>query len=140
MEKKPSEILEQALKIFGPNGENWTKGHFRKFKILDKMGNIVEKVSVLSKEQVKAECYCSLGAMDVAADPSLTLSTDLLGSPQKNKIARRKAENYLKAVISKENCHSVPGWNDNSKRTFTSVKKAFQEAIELAKKDEQNAA
>jgi hypothetical protein len=110
MENPIKRILEEALALFGPNGENWTKGSYAK----NRHGL---RVNVDSTTACK---FCAMGAiMRVNPKPFGHLS-DASAQLQKalTKLHKR-TDNFLIE------------YNDHKTTTFNDIQKVYQTAIEM---------
>lgn len=100
---KPSTVLLRALAKLGPNGEHWAQGSFAK----SADGRCV------GTRSPDATCWCASGATMVVSD---CLSASV-------------ARTYLAEAMD----NAIPRFNDDKRRRFVSIHKAFLKAIRLAK-------
>lgn len=100
---KPSTVLLRALAKLGPNGERWIQGSFAKS---------ADGRCVGTRSQ-DATCWCAAGATMAVAD---CLSSTI-------------ARGYLSFVMD----GSISHFNDDKRRRFVSIHKAFLRAIRMAK-------
>ena len=108
---KPSELRIKAKAVIA-DPKHWTQGSYAK----DAEG----QASAPAKSD--AVCWCSLGALDMVAHEEHAYD------------ARFAAIRYLTKVSVECGYNDIPGLNDNS--SHEAVMKAWDEAIKLAKEDE----
>lgn len=123
MEPSPvTELLVKALKLFGPNGEHWTRG-------------ALHRVTASGEDK-----FCAYGALSSAESgrASVTYYPSHAGS---GATTSKAAELLLSKAIGGR---SIAVWNDtrrntNSKTAFTQIKEGFCDAIKLSvAKDEED--
>ena len=107
---KPSELLTKAKAVIA-DPKHWTQGWYAK----DAEGKSV------GPRKPDAVCWCSLGALEKVAYEEGTYSI------------RLTTARYLD-MVADECYNGIPGLNDNS--SHEAVMKAWDEAIKLAKEDE----
>jgi hypothetical protein len=113
---KVSELLTQALALFGPNGEHWTKETYAR-----DMDN--NPVSPVSKEACR---WCALGAIRHCL-VDVSLRRDFMF----------KAHDFLQQGIPVRVSTRFPWeFNDLPRTTFSDVKTMYQLAIAYAEKQE----
>lgn len=115
IEIKPVHVLEAALDLISdPDG--WTKGAFAR----DNEGD-----PCLPKSE-QARCYCSFGAIRVAAGESNTLAVEAL-----QELAMDLPTEFFKHNKKEEyeTLHSVPFWQDHPTTSHTDVVNQFKKTI-----------
>lgn len=106
---KPSKLLADALKLFGPNGEKWTKGE--------------EEIELGENDKYPDGAYCSIGAMHHINTPNEDAATEILAFAIKldTKDFGEIAED---TIVNNNDCDAT---------TFKDVKRWFTNAIKIAK-------
>lgn len=107
-----ADILQRALELLGPNGENWTKGYFA----YDEYG--METMGYCDV----AKCWCAAGAIQRVINESDYDATYM------GVLSRAIFGNDWKPFTG--TC--IGDWNDAPERTWPEVKAAFERAIALA--------
>jgi len=134
-------VLHAALKRMGPDGEWWCKGTVSK----DIAPRVVRKIKSTRPQALQVLCdnlrpediafqiedvrlpagtaYCSIGAIDVTAH-----------AVHKGGSGHYEVQATALEVFEKANgiVHGIPEWNDQPRRCWFEVKRAFERAIALA--------
>lgn len=110
----PSELLTQALALFGESGERWGQGDYQ----------------VFAPSGVK---YCALGAIRGVADMRRRVLPEFFLAAENGLIDDLLTGGISTLVVRDR----IALWNDYGNRTFEEVREAFIKAIGASKKWEE---
>lgn len=118
--KTVADVIAGALKVFGPNGENWNNH------------------SIHSVTFEGRDTYCALGAINKAASGRANYCSSGVAREAADLVASCVPTEYMR--YSQTSAY-IPGWNDNlsSVNGFRSIKSVFCKALKKAIAQEQPA-
>lgn len=124
-----SDLLKEALKILGPNGERWVKSYWR----------LVREDKTKTGKKKKVVCFCGEGAIAAVKNPELkkpSVFADVVEREEFKPSYYNIDLSFLNELLPENSEGSkyedIPAFNDNIETSWKDFKKFWLEAIRKA--------